>query len=55
MSAEKISDKIIQAEKEGRPWWSFEFFPPKTQDGWINLLDRIDKMQLLGPIFVDIT
>lgn len=23
----KISDKIRKAEREGRPWWSFEFFP----------------------------
>jgi hypothetical protein len=23
----KISDKIKNAEREGRPWWSFEFFP----------------------------
>lgn len=51
----KISDKIAQAHKDGRPWWSFEFFPPRTEDGWVNLYDRIERMQLLGPIFVDIT
>lgn len=51
----KISDKIAQAIKDGRPWWSFEFFPPRTEDGWVNLFDRIERMQLLGPIFVDIT
>ena len=26
----KISQKIQQAEKEGRIWWSFEYFPPRT-------------------------
>ncbi|EGU11236.1 Methylenetetrahydrofolate reductase [Rhodotorula toruloides ATCC 204091] len=51
----KISDKIKKAEREGRPWWSFEFFPPKTPEGWVNLYDRIERMQQLGPIFVDIT
>ncbi|GAA5981212.1 hypothetical protein JCM11641_005613 [Rhodosporidiobolus odoratus] len=51
----KISDKIMKAEREGRPWWSFEFFPPKTPDGWVNLYNRIEQMQAMGPIFVDIT
>lgn len=26
----KITQKIQQAEKEGRVWWSFEYFPPRT-------------------------
>ena len=26
----KISQKIAQAEKEDRIWWSFEYFPPRT-------------------------
>lgn len=26
----KISQKIQQAEKENRVWWSFEYFPPRT-------------------------
>ncbi|KAK4695215.1 methylenetetrahydrofolate reductase (NADH), partial [Phenoliferia sp. Uapishka_3] len=51
----KISEKIAKAQKEGRSWCSFEFFPPKTQDGWANLYSRIEKMKELGPIFVDIT
>ncbi|KAM0749328.1 methylenetetrahydrofolate reductase [Meredithblackwellia eburnea MCA 4105] len=51
----KISEKIAKAQQEGRNWWSFEFFPPKTQDGWANLYSRIEKMKELGPIFVDIT
>lgn len=51
----KISEKIAKAQKEGRTWCSFEFFPPKTQDGWANLYSRIEKMKELGPIFVDIT
>jgi methylenetetrahydrofolate reductase (NADPH) len=26
----KITDKIEKAEREGRTYWSFEFFPPRT-------------------------
>jgi hypothetical protein len=26
----RISQKIEQAGKEDRVWWSFEYFPPRT-------------------------
>ena len=26
----KISQKIQQSAKEGKVWWSFEYFPPRT-------------------------
>jgi methylenetetrahydrofolate reductase (NADPH) len=26
----KISQKIEQSNKDGRVWWSFEYFPPRT-------------------------
>jgi methylenetetrahydrofolate reductase (NADPH) len=26
----KVIDKIQKAEQEGRVYWSFEYFPPKT-------------------------
>ncbi|GBE86652.1 methylenetetrahydrofolate reductase-domain-containing protein [Sparassis latifolia] len=51
----KISQKIDQANKEGRVWWSFEYFPPRTAQGLQNLLDRIERMRRLGPEFIDIT
>ncbi|KAJ3312573.1 hypothetical protein HDV04_002890 [Boothiomyces sp. JEL0838] len=51
----KITEKIKIAEAEGRPYWSFEYFPPKTETGVINLFDRMERMQLLGPEFVDVT
>jgi len=51
----KISQKIAQAEKEDRVWWSFEYFPPRTAQGLQNLLDRIERMRSLGPEFIDIT
>ncbi|KAF7430878.1 hypothetical protein PC9H_006592 [Pleurotus ostreatus] len=51
----KISQKIQQSTKEGKVWWSFEYFPPRTAQGLQNLLDRIERMRALGPEFIDIT
>ncbi|KAF8141572.1 methylenetetrahydrofolate reductase-domain-containing protein [Boletus edulis] len=51
----KISKKIEQSTKEGKIWWSFEYFPPRTAQGLQNLLDRIERMRALGPEFIDIT
>ena len=37
-------------------YYSFEFFPPKTEAGLDNLLTRIDRMtRRLEPLFVDVT
>ncbi|KAJ2552138.1 methylenetetrahydrofolate reductase (NAD(P)H) met13 [Coemansia sp. RSA 1933] len=51
----KIIDKIVKAEEEERCYWSFEYFPPKTQQGVMNLYDRIERMCNLGPLFIDVT
>ncbi|EGN96732.1 hypothetical protein SERLA73DRAFT_161762 [Serpula lacrymans var. lacrymans S7.3] len=51
----KISKKIDQSTKDGKVWWSFEYFPPRTAQGLQNLLDRIERMRALGPEFIDIT
>jgi len=51
----RISQKIQQSTKEGKVWWSFEYFPPRTAQGLQNLLDRIERMRVLGPEFIDIT
>ncbi|WOO80694.1 Methylenetetrahydrofolate reductase 1 [Vanrija pseudolonga] len=51
----KITEKLAKAEREGRPFWSFEYFPPRTAQGLQNLYDRIERMRLLGPEFIDIT
>lgn len=40
----------------GNWYYSFEFFPPKTEAGLDNLLTRIDRMaQRLDPLFIDVT
>jgi len=48
----KISD-LVASTKPG--WFSFEYFPPKTDDGVANLRKRIVKMKKLGPMFTDFT
>lgn len=41
---------------DGNFYYSFEFFPPKTEAGLDNLLTRIDRMsRRLDPLFVDVT
>jgi len=43
--------------KDPKEWYySFEFFPPKTEAGLDNLLTRIDRMSTrLDPLFIDVT
>lgn len=54
--AEKIIDKINRCVAEGKtPFYSFEYFPPRTEDGVKNLYDRLDRMALLNPLFMDFT
>ncbi|GMH48704.1 hypothetical protein TrRE_jg6171 [Triparma retinervis] len=41
--------------KAVNPYYSFEFFPPKTEAGLDNLYERIDRMKELEPLFIDVT
>ena len=50
-----ITSKLATAHENGKPTFSFEFFPPKTAQGVQNLYDRMDRMHDLGPAFIDIT
>jgi len=50
-----IRDMLAEAERDGHPSFSFEYFPPKTAQGVQNLYDRIERMYQYGPKFVDIT
>ncbi|KAG9443448.1 hypothetical protein H6P81_014788 [Aristolochia fimbriata] len=51
----KVIEKIRAAEAEGKTVFSFEYFPPKTEDGVENLFERMDRMVAHGPHFCDIT
>lgn len=51
----KISEKIQAAYDQDKTIFSFEFFPPRTQDGIDNLFDKLDRFASLNPAFCDIT
>jgi methylenetetrahydrofolate reductase (NADPH) len=55
----KIIDKMKalsgSSAQEKSPFFSFEFFPPKTEEGKENLYLRMDRMTALEPLFIDIT
>eukprot|EP00276_Gloeochaete_wittrockiana_P017212 CAMPEP_0184343492 /NCGR_PEP_ID=MMETSP1089-20130417/12000_1 /TAXON_ID=38269 ORGANISM="Gloeochaete wittrockiana, Strain SAG46.84" /NCGR_SAMPLE_ID=MMETSP1089 /ASSEMBLY_ACC=CAM_ASM_000445 /LENGTH=614 /DNA_ID=CAMNT_0026672801 /DNA_START=136 /DNA_END=1980 /DNA_ORIENTATION=+ len=51
----KIIDKIRQQQQTGEPFFSIEFFPPRTTAGAVNLFSRFDRMARGGPLFIDIT
>jgi len=48
----KISDLIA---KSAPGWFSFEYYPPKTDEGVANLKKRIMRMKGLKPLFTDFT
>jgi len=41
--------------KEGSPSFSFEFFPPRTEEGKVHLLTTLRELESLRPSFVSIT
>ncbi|MBK5230876.1 MAG: methylenetetrahydrofolate reductase [NAD(P)H] [Thermoleophilia bacterium] len=45
-------DQLINT---GEPTFSFEFFPPKTDEGMANLFDTVAKLRELDPAFVSVT
>lgn len=51
----KVIEKIKAAEAENQTLFSFEFFPPKTEEGVKNLFERMERMVSYGPAFCDIT
>jgi len=52
---DKISDKIA-ALPANSTYFSLEFFPPKTQQGFSNLHARLERMaRALRPLFVNVT
>lgn len=51
----KIIDKLVEAQAEGTVPVSFEFFPPKMDEGLEQLYARIERMAAMQPLFVDIT
>ena len=44
----KISDLVAQTSA---PWFSLEYFPPKTVEGVAGLKQKIERMKSLGPMY----
>ncbi|GAA6026943.1 hypothetical protein JCM8097_005983 [Rhodosporidiobolus ruineniae] len=54
--SQPVTRLIAQAEQAERPFYTFEVFPPKTDAGLANLVDRLDRMSsLLSPTWVHVT
>lgn len=52
----KISDKLAALSAAGRVSVSYEFFPPKTDEGVRNLIDDLERSRhLIRPTFVSLT
>lgn len=53
---ENNSNTLSSAHGAYSPYYSLEFFPPKTEAGLDNLLTRIDRMShKIDPLFIDVT
>jgi methylenetetrahydrofolate reductase (NADPH) len=51
----KVSDILRFARERGEPIFSFELFPPKTDDGVRQLFDTVGALRPLAPAFVSVT
>jgi methylenetetrahydrofolate reductase (NADPH) len=47
--------RICDCFQTGEPVFSFEFFPPKTEEGVRNLYSTIEELAVLKPSFVSVT
>ena len=51
----RISDLLRFARERGEPVFSFEFFPPKTDDGVRALFETVEALRPLAPTFGSVT
>lgn len=51
----RIDQLIARANDANQPTFSFEFFPPKTDEGMVNLFDTVARLRELEPTFVSVT
>jgi methylenetetrahydrofolate reductase (NADPH) len=55
MAGQKIIDIINQNISDNKTFFSFEYFPPKTEKGVENLYERLERMSLYKPAWIDVT
>jgi methylenetetrahydrofolate reductase (NADPH) len=51
----KIIDLLRSARERGEPVFSFEFFPPRTDQGVTSLFQAVDALRPLAPTYVCVT
>ena len=51
----KVIDILRFARERGEPVFSFEFFPPRTDEGVRQLFETVEALRPLGPAFVSVT
>lgn len=51
----KIIDLIKVKDAEKKPYFAFEFFPPRTEAGVKNLVERFHRMKEQDPLYCDVT
>ena len=51
----RISDLLQFAAERGEPVFSFEFFPPRTDEGRAAFVEAVRRLRPLGPGFVSVT
>ena len=50
-----LIDRITKKLEDKEPFFSLEFFPPRTPNGAVNLIAKIDRLCRGSPLFCDIT
>eukprot|EP01040_Poterioochromonas_malhamensis_P027150 gene27150-34351_t len=56
VESKKISEEVIEHGKSNsQPFLSFEFFPPKTENGVTSLRKAIQTLLEYDPLFLDFT
>ena len=50
-----VSDILRLARERGEPVFSFEFYPPRTDEGVRQLFETVEALRPLGPAFVSVT
>jgi methylenetetrahydrofolate reductase (NADPH) len=51
----RISDILRFARERGEPVFSFELFPPKTDEGVRQLFETVEALRPLGPAYISVT
>ena len=55
VSSTSMTRTVRELLADGRPTWSFEFFPPKTPEGATQLWTALRELERLQPSFVSVT